>query len=183
MKDLVRLKTSLSEEIENILNEQVKIEGVSSSKYLAMASWCGEHGFENSEAFFMNQSEEERKHMLKIFKYIADVGGKPFSPEVSNLNHEFGSLREVFETALEQEIGVTRAIHRIVEACRKANDYTTEQFMQWFIQEQIEEEYIARRIVELFDVIGEDTPGGLYMIDNAITKVTYAGGVAAESAA
>jgi ferritin len=179
MKDLVRLRTSLSEEIENILNEQVKMEGSSSSKYLAMASWCGEHGFEKSEAFFMTQSDEERKHMLKIFKYIADVGGKSISPEIGNINHEFNSLREVFETALEQEIGVTRSIHRIVEACRKANDYTTEQFIQWFIQEQIEEEYIARRIVELFDVIGEDTPGGLFMIDNAIAQVVYDTGAAA----
>lgn len=178
MKDLVRLRTSLNEEIENILNEQIKIEGTSSSKYLAMASWCGEHGFEKSEDFFMNQAEEERAHMLKIFKYVADVGGKPFSPEVSGVNHEFSSLREVFEVALEQEIGVTRSIHRIVEACRKFNDYTTEKFMHWFIQEQIEEEYIARRIVELFDVIGEDTPGGLYMIDNAIAEVTYDAGAA-----
>lgn len=173
MKDLVRLRTSLRTEIEAILNEQVKIEGNASAKYLAMASWCGEHGFERSEAFLMTQSEEERKHMLKIFKYISDVGGKPISPEVIAINHDFASLREVFETALEQEIGVTQAIHRIVETCRKHHDYTTENFMQWFLKEQVEEEYVARRIVELFDVIGEDTPNGLYLIDKAVAKVSF----------
>lgn len=173
MKDLVRLKTSLSEEIENILNEQIKIEGVSSFKYLAMASWCGEHGFENSEDFFLAQADEERNHMLKIFKYIGDMGGKPYSPEVTGISHDYSSLREVFETALEQEVAVSRAIHRIVDLCRKQQDYTTDNFMQWFIQEQVEEEYIARRMVELFTVIGEDTPGGLYMIDKAVPEITY----------
>lgn len=174
MKDLVRLKTSLSEEIENILNEQIKIEAVSSAKYLAMASWCGEKGFENSEKFFMDQADEERNHMLKIFKYVGDMGGKPLSPEVSAVNHTFSTLREVFETALEQEIGVTHSIHRIVDTCRKKKDYTTDNFIQWFIQEQIEEEYIARRMVELFEVIGEDNHG-LYMLDKAIPSVKYEG--------
>ena len=180
MKDLVRLKTSLSEEIENILNEQIKIEASSSAKYLAMASWCGEKGFVNSESFFMAQAEEERGHMLKIFKYIGDLGGKPISPEVTNIPHNFESLRDVFETALEQEISVTHAIHRIVDLCRKNKDYTTDSFMQWFINEQLEEEFIARRIVELFDVIGEEGHG-LYLIDQAIPKVQYEKGNEANS--
>jgi ferritin len=174
MKDLIRLKTSLSQEVEAILNEQVKIEALSSAKYLAMASWCGEKGFKNSEDFFMKQAEEERAHMLKIFRFIGDAGGKAYSPEVNNITHEYSSLRDIFETALEQEIGVSHAIHRIVNICRKVNDYTTEHFMQWFIKEQLEEEFIARRQVELFDVIGESGQG-LYLIDQAITKVVYDG--------
>lgn len=173
-KDLVRLKTSLNQEVEAILNEQVKLEALSSAKYLAMASWCGEHGFQNSEDFFMKQADEERGHMLKFFRYVSDAGGKPISPEVINIQHEYSSLRDVFETALEQEIGVTHSIHRIVSLCRKMNDYTTEHFLQWFIKEQLEEEFIARRQVELFDVIGEEGQG-LYLIDQAIPKVVYDG--------
>lgn len=175
MKDLVRMRTSLKEEVENILNEQVRIEAVSSAKYLAMASWCGEKGLENSEAFFMAQADEERNHMLKIFQYIGSMGGKPISPEVLNINHEYSSVRDIFETALEQEIAVTHAIHRIVNTCRKANDYSTENFMQWFIQEQIEEEYIARRLVELIDLIGEEGRG-LYFFDQEVPNVTYDSG-------
>ena len=170
MKDLVRLKTSLTEEMEQILNDQIKIEGSSSAKYLAMASWCAEKGFENATTFFMEQADEERSHMLKIFNYILERGGKAMSPEVTSVRHEYDSLRELCETALEQEISVSNSINRIVEAARKTNDYATDNFMQWFVSEQIEEEAIARRIVELFDIIGEDGVG-LFTIDKQIAKV------------
>jgi ferritin len=166
------MRTSLSEEVQNILNEQIRIEAVASAKYLAMASWCDERGYENSANFFYHQSDEERKHMLKIFHYVADMGGKAASPEVAGINHEFASLREVFETALEQEIGVTHAINRIVDTCRKVKDFGTEQFIDWFVEEQREEEFVARRIIELFDVIGEEGQG-LYFIDKEIPNVKY----------
>ena len=108
MKDIIRMKTSLTEEIEKMLNDQVKMEAKSSAIYLAMAAWCDQQGFENSSEFFFTQAEEERDHMLKIFKFIADMGGQPISPEVTKIPQEFGGFREVFENALEQEIEVTR---------------------------------------------------------------------------
>lgn len=173
MKDLVRLKTSLTEEMEQILNNQIKIESTSSAKYLAMASWCAEKGFGNSANFFLVQAEEERAHMLKVFNYIIERGGKAFSPEVVHINHSYHSLRELCETALEQEIQVSNAINRVVEAARLSNDYATDAFMQWFVNEQVEEEAIARRVVELFDVIGEEGIG-LFTIDKQIGKVREA---------
>ncbi|TAE72103.1 MAG: ferritin [Bacteroidetes bacterium] len=173
-KDLVRMKTALSQEVITALNEQIKMESRSSAKYLAMASWCGEHGFSNSEDFFMLQAEEERMHMLKIFKYLGDSGAKALSPEVTDIQQEYASLRDIFETSLEQEIAVTHSIHRIVDACRKNRDYTTELFMQWFIREQMEEEFVARRILDLFEMIGEEGQG-LYWIDQHIAKVRTEG--------
>jgi len=172
MKDLMRIKTSLKEEIENILNEQVKMEAHASAKYLAMASWCDRNGYENSADYFFKQSEEEREHMLKIFKYISDMGGTAISPEITNVPNDFDSFRGVFEQALESEIAVSQSINRIVDACRKQHDYMTEKFMHWFLQEQIEEEYVARRAVELFDVIGEEGVGR-FMIDKQVTEIKY----------
>ncbi len=171
MKDLVRMRTSIAEEMHQLLNEQIKIEATASAKYLAMASWCAEQGFSYSEAYFMEQAQEEREHMIKFFKYINDAGGRAISAEVTNIPHEFESLRDVFETALEQEIGVTHSIYKLVEAARKNRDYITEHFLQWFIQEQMEEEVNARRAVQLFEIIGDDTGLGLYQIDKAIRKV------------
>ncbi len=75
MKNMIRMKTSLSEEIEALLNKQVQMEGKSSYIYLAMAAYCDQLGFENSSEFFFTQSEEERQHMLKIFRYIANYEG------------------------------------------------------------------------------------------------------------
>ena len=110
--------------------------------------------------------------MLKLFKYVNDVGGKAVSPEVTDIPANFNSLRATFEQALEQEIANTQSFHRIIDQCYKAKDYTTINFLQWFLQEQVEEEFIARRALELFDVIGEEGVG-LYMIDKKIPDIEY----------
>jgi ferritin len=174
MKDILRLRTSLTEEIESALNEQIKREAHASATYLAMASWCDRQGFDYSAGYFYEQAEEERTHMLKIFKYVSDLGGNAVSPEVVNIQQEWESFRAVFEAALENEIAVTQAINRIVGKCHQMQDFTTVSFLQWFLQEQIEEEYIARRALELFDVIGEEGIGR-FTIDKQIPKLSYDG--------
>jgi ferritin len=172
MKDLVRLKSSLAEEIEQILNEQIKQEAIASALYLSMASWCDTHGLLNSANFYYKQSGEEREHMLKLFKYINDVGGRAISPEVTAISQDFDSLRSTFEQGLEQEIANTNSFHRIIDRCYKIKDYTTVSFLQWFLDEQVEEEYIFRRALELFDVIGTEGVG-LYTIDKKIPDIKY----------
>lgn len=172
MKDLMRIKSLLSTEVEMLLNSQIKKEAHSSSLYLAMASWCDQQGFDGSSDFFFTQAEEERMHQLKLFKYILDMGGHAVSPEVVNIRTEFNSLREVFEEALEQEIAITQSFKNITGKCHKEQDFVTIEFLNWFLKEQREEEYIARRAVELFDVIGE-AGTGLYEIDKAVGKIAY----------
>ncbi len=172
MKDLLRLKSSLTEEIEAILNEQIRREAHSSALYLSMASWCDRNGFDNSANHFYKQSDEERQHMLKIFKYVLDLGGAAVSPTITDVKFEFNSFREIFEEALEQEVIITQSINNIVDRCHKAKDYMTVEFMNWFLNEQKEEEYIARRALELFDVIGEEGTGR-WEIDKQVPKIKY----------
>jgi ferritin len=174
MKDLLRMRTSLSEEVQNILNAQIKIEALSSANYLAMAAWCDTNGYEHSAEFFYKQADEERGHMLKIFKFVCEMGAKPITPEVTGITQDYTGFREVFEAALEMEIGVSQSVNRVIATARKMNDFATENFMQWFVKEQIEEEYIARRCVELFELIGEEGTGR-FMIDKEISKVAYKG--------
>lgn len=170
MKDLVRQKLSIHVEIMDLLNEQIKKEAHSSSIYLAMASWCDHNALDNSAEFFYEQSLEEREHMMKIFRFINDNGGTAYSPEVSNINHEYNSLEEIFETALDQEIKISKSIHNIVFQCRKLQDLTTETFLQWFIHEQMEEEQTIRRALELFDLMG--TEGlALKLLDERIPQI------------
>ena len=175
MKDILRRHQVLKEEIVNILNKQIKMEAQSSAAYLAMAAWCDTNGYDNSAAFFFKQSDEERKHQLKLFKYLANMECNAVSPSVGASEHEFSSLRSVFEMALENEIAVTDSIHDIVRACRKEGDIATEEFMRWFVQEQIEEEFVARRILELFDILGEDKIA-LGMFEERVLEVAYDGG-------
>lgn len=174
MKDLLKMKSSLTEGIENILNAQVKVEAHASAIYLAMSAWCDDQGLEHSAKFFAKQSDEERMHMLKIFNYISNRGGKAISPEVTNIPSNFESFRSVFEQALEQEMFVTEQINAIADQCVKTKDYVTFNFLQWFLEEQIEEEFVFRRILELFDVIGEEGVGR-WEIDRHLLKVTFDG--------
>ncbi|WP_324719850.1 ferritin [Salinimicrobium sp. HB62] len=156
MKDIVRQKIGINVDVMDLLNEQIAKEAHSSAAYLAMASWCDHNGLINSAEFFYKQSTEEREHMLRIFKFINDNGGTAYSPEVSSINHDFNSLQEIFETALDQEIQITKSINNIVAKCRKVQDFGSENFLQWFVHEQMEEENQFRRILEMFDLMGTD---------------------------
>ncbi len=98
MKDIARLNMSIKVTSLDALNDQIQMEGKASSSYLAMASWCDQHSYTGSAEFFYRQANEEREHMMKIFKFINDCGGNAISPEISNINHDFSSLEEIFET-------------------------------------------------------------------------------------
>ncbi len=167
---IVTPSRSLTEETEHLLNKQIDLEGSSSAYYLSMASWCEMKGYSNSADFLYRHSEEERMHMLKLFHYINDAGGHALQPEVTNIRHQFSSLREVFQLILEHEIHVTRSINDIVDHCFTIKDFATFHFLQWYVTEQREEETLARRAVELFDIIGEEGMG-LWTIDQEIGKI------------
>ena len=160
----------MNKEMEKLLNEQIVMEGKSSASYLSMASWCETKGYNNSSEFLYKHSDEERGHMLKLFKHVNQAGGHAIQPEITEIKHTFKSLREVFEEVLQHEIQVTKSIHDIVDRCLASKDYTTFNFLQWYVVEQREEETMARRALELFDIIGEDGVG-LWTIDQEIGKM------------
>ena len=169
-KQLVTPRRSLTSETEDLLNRQIIMEGKSSAYYLSMASWCDTRGYARSAEFLYTHSTEERDHMLRLFTYINNAGGHALQPEITGIKHEFKSLREVFELILNHEIEVTLSINKIVDHCFKTKDFATFNFLQWFVTEQREEETLARRAVELFDIIGEDGVG-LWTIDQEIGKL------------
>jgi ferritin len=181
-QQIITTTRSLTKETEGLLNKQIIMEGKSSAAYLSMASWCETKGYETSSNFLYNHSEEERLHMLKLIHYVNTAGGQGFQPEITKIKHTFKSLREVFETVLLHEIEVTKSINSIVDHCFTIKDFATFNFLQWYVMEQREEETLARRAVELFDLIGEDGVG-LWMIDQEIGKLeAYASKVSAKPA-
>lgn len=169
-KQMVTTKRSLTLETEERLNQQILLEGKSSAYYLSMASWCDKEGYSTSSDFLYSHSEEERQHMLKLFGYVNNAGGHALQPEITGIPHDFKSLHEIFELILEHEIEVTKSINKLVDHCFSIKDFTTFHFLQWFVLEQREEEMLARRALELFDIIGEDGVG-LWTIDQEIGKL------------
>jgi ferritin len=169
-KEIVTLKRSLLMDTEEKLNKQVEMEGKSSAYYLSMASWAEMQGFSHSAKFLYDHAEEERGHMLKLFRYINEAGGHAIQPEITGIRQHFNSLREVFELILEHEIEVTKSINNIVDHCFNVKDFATFSFMQWYVTEQREEETVARRALEIFDIIGEEGVG-LWTIDQEMGKL------------
>jgi ferritin len=157
----------LTSKVEKSLNHQIEIEASSSQFYLAMASWADTKGFEGVGTFFYQHSDEEREHMLKLVKYINERGGHAIVPALSKPPKFFDCLSHVFQNLLDHEIMVTTEINKVVDICLQDKDYTTHNFMQWYVAEQIEEEALARKILDKLKLIGDDK-GGLYLFDRDI---------------
>lgn len=166
----MRLHTTITPEMEAILNEQIAIEGNASAKYLAMASWANAKAFTHSYEFLVAQANEEREHMMKIFTFMIEAGANPISPAIEDHNKDYSTLRDVFQTALENEIYVTKSINKIMDLAHKHKDYVVSTFMQWFVTEQVEEEQTARRIMDMFELLG-DTGLELMMADERIGQL------------
>ena len=154
----------LSKKIESSLNQQIQLEAESSQFYLAMASWAETQGLNGVASFLYSHSDEERMHMLKLVKYVNERGGQGVIAALKAPPKTFKSVKAVFEQILEHEIYVSNEINGLVEECLKIKDYTTHNFLQWYVSEQIEEEDLARNILDKLNLIGNEK-GGLYLFD------------------
>ena len=161
----------ISKKIENALNKQVVSETESSQYYLAMASWAETQGLNGTANFLYKQSDEERAHMLKLVGYINERGGHAIVPELKQPPKTFKSLQNIFELVLSHEQEVSAQINKIVDACLKEKDYTTHNFLQWYVAEQSEEEALARTILDKLKLIGNDK-GGLYLFDRDVEDIS-----------
>lgn len=157
----------MNPKIEEILNKQIQAEASSSQLYLAMASWAERSGINGTANFLYLHSDEERMHMLKLVKFVNERGGKAIIPSIEQPPQSFESLTEVFSLLLKHELMVTDMINEVVFVCLEQKDYTTHNFMQWFVSEQLEEEALARNILDKLNMIGNDK-GGLYLFDRDI---------------
>lgn len=161
----------LSKTIEGLLNSQVQSEAFSSQYYLAMASYAETQGFNGVADFMYTHSDEERQHMLKLVKFINERGGHAIVPELSQPPKEFAGISEMFKSLLNHEVAITKKINDLVAATLDERDYTTHNFLQWYVSEQIEEEALARTIMDKLKLIDNDK-GGLYMFDRDVANFT-----------
>jgi len=153
--------------IEKALNQQIQIEAESSQIYLAMASWAENQGFEGVASFMYAHSDEERMHMLKLVKFINERGGHAQISQLAKPPISFGSFKEMFQSLFDHEVMVSQKINDLVHITLEEKDYATHNFLQWYVAEQIEEEALARNILDKINLIGDDK-GGLYLFDNDV---------------
>ena len=165
----------LKDKIEAALNSQIKSEAQSSQIYLAMASWAETQGLGGTAHFLYKHSDEERMHMLKLVQYVNERGGKALIPQLEQPTKDFNKLTNLFQTLLDHEVMVSGEINDLVDICLSEKDYTTHNFLQWYVAEQIEEEALARTIMDKLNMIGEDK-GGLYLFDRDIENISITTG-------
>ncbi|MDA8715357.1 ferritin [Flavobacteriales bacterium] len=163
----------LNEKIEISLNAQIKMEAQSSQFYLAMASWAETEGLTGTAKFLYTHSDEEREHMLKLVKFVNERGGRAHIPDLDAPPSTFDSVTEIFKMLLQHEVNVTASINEVVDICLSEKDYTTHNFMQWYVAEQLEEEALARNIMDKLQMIGNEK-SGLYLFDRDLEQMAPA---------
>lgn len=157
----------ISKKLEAALNEQIALEAQASFQYLAMASWCEQQALNGAAKFFYKQSAEERQHMMKIFHYLNSVNGHALVPTIDKTQLKFKDVKDVVDTALKGEQKVTAAVHKLSELTSKEKDYATYNFVQFYVNEQREEEVLFTQILEKIELIGMEGMG-LYYIDKEL---------------
>lgn len=135
--------------LEGLLNEQIGHELRASNAYLAIASYFGSQSLDVWSAYFYKQSEEERGHALKIVEFLVAVGAGVKIPAIPAAQSSYGSGQAAVEWALANEREVTRQFHNMASVALSEADFTTLQFLQWFIAEQVEEEASMQKLIEI----------------------------------
>jgi len=160
----------VTKKVEKALNEQIQKEEHSSRLYLGMASWCQREGYQGAANFLYKQTDEERMHMLKLVHYLGDRGGTVNYGKMDALPVGYKTLHDVFEQVLKHEEFISASINQLYSVCIGEKDYTSAQYLQWYINEQIEEESTSRGILDKIRLAG-DQKGGLFMIDKELGEM------------
>ncbi len=137
----------LSEKMEEALNEQINKEIYSSYLYLAMSAYSSYVGLPGFAHWFRVQVEKENIHAMKLFDYINDQGGKVKLKEIKEPPMEFGTAMDMFQETLKHEQFITRSIHELVKLANAEKDEITASFLQWYVEEQVEEEENDNEII------------------------------------
>ncbi|MCU0370388.1 MAG: ferritin [Bacteroidales bacterium] len=157
----------ISKKIEKAIIDQIKKEEYSSRLYLAMASWCHKNGYPGAAAFLYTHSDEERLHQLKFVHFLNDRDGYSVLQDIEQPPFKFDTLQKLFQDVLKHEQYITASINEIYHICMTEKDYTTANFLQWFITEQVEEENLVRGILDTMALAGNDK-SGLFHIDKEL---------------
>ncbi len=159
----------LKEEMEKALNEQVKWELYSAYLYLAMAAYFEDQGLEGFAHWMKAQCAEEIMHAMKFYKFIFERDGRVILEEIPAPPKYWQSTEEVIAHAYKHEQEVTARINKLMSLTKQREDYATEGFLQWFIEEQVEEEASFKSLLNKIKLIKND-PQGLFYLDNELKQ-------------
>ena len=158
--------------VQEILNKQINAELWSAYLYLSMSAFLAEKGLNGFANWMRVQYQEEVSHALKIFDYIISRGGEVKLEPIAAVDTEWKGIKEIFDSTYEHECKVTEMIYNCYEVALKERDHATANMLQWFIDEQAEEEENALGLVDQIKLVG-DNGAALYMLDKELAGRTF----------
>jgi len=156
------------------LNQQINLEFYSSNLYLQMSAWCEEKGFEGAAAFMRKHATEEMMHMNRLFTYVSETGALPILGAIDAPPHEFDSLNDVFEKTYQHECLITEKINDLAHQAFTNQDYSTFNFLQWYVAEQHEEETLFKSVLDKINLVGQDGHA-LFFVDKDLAELAKNG--------
>ena len=149
-----------------LLQEQIYHEFTNAQQYIAMAVYFDGADLRQLAKHFYAQAVEERNHAMMLVQYLLDRGVRVEIPGVDGVRNQFDTARDALALALEQEKTVTEQVSRLAAVARDEGDYPGEQFMQWFLKEQVEEEALMSSLVRVADRAGAN----LFDLENFVAR-------------
>lgn len=160
----------LNKKLEDALNKQMNYEIYSAHIYLAMAGYCGEIGLDGFQNWFLIQYQEELFHAKKFFKFVGNRGGKVVVKGFNDPKNDYTSILQAMQIALAHEESVTTRVYHLMDMAREEKDHATASFLQWFIDEQVEEEENVSNLISKIKLVKD---AGLYLLDQELTKRVF----------
>jgi ferritin len=162
----------LAEKLLEELNEQVRYEYESAHYYLAIAAYFKSEDLEGFAHFFEIQAEEERFHAQKFSNFIDEMGERVIMKALGEPRNEFDSIADAIKYALHHEKGVTKRIYKLMDIAQNESCYPAIGMLQWFVDEQVEEEATMDALLKKVERIGENG-NGIYMLDSELAQRTF----------
>ena len=162
----------LSKKMQEALNDQINAEYYSSYLYLAMAAYCDTVHLQGFANWLRVQTEEEMAHVLKFFDFVLERNGQVELKAIEAPPSQWESPLAIFEATLKHEQYVTGRINKLVDLAIAESDHATNSFLQWFVNEQVEEEATADGILQQLKLM-QNAPGGLFMLDRELASRTF----------
>jgi ferritin len=161
----------LSKAVQTKLNEQIQKEAYASSAYLALATWAESENLPHISEYFYNSAQEERDHMMELYRYINANGGKArLEEKLGKVKEAFKNVHEAFKHVFELEHGVSLAINELASWCQKNGEHATYFFLQPFVLEQQEAERNLDEIITIIERMGFE-PRNLFYLDKQFKKI------------
>jgi ferritin len=165
----------ISQKMRDALNKQVNAELYSAYMYLSMSAYFSSANLPGFASWMKIQAQEETGHAMKIYDFIIERAGRATLKAIEAPPAQWKSPLDAFEATFKHEQKVTGLINNLVDLAIEEKDHATKGFLQWFVDEQVEEEASADAIVQQLKLIKE-APGALFMINNQLGQRTAGGG-------